>query len=62
MMTKIEAVESFKSSYENIKLSLKNDRVAVVTDWSFYIDGLHRDDLISDWQVNNWTNPFDNRK
>ena len=25
--------------------------------WSDYVDGLHSDEQISDWQVNNWEHP-----
>ena len=60
-MNKPEAIEYFKAGYVDIKQALKDDRIAVITDWSYHTDSLHRDNQITDWQVNNWSNPFDNR-
>lgn len=61
-MDKKTAVENFKSGYDCIRTALKNDRCAVKESWSYYTDSLHRDGEISDWQVNNWTSPFEKRQ
>ena len=34
------------------------DKPQLAEAWCIYIDGLHRDGRITDYQVNNWTNPY----
>lgn len=64
-MTKKEAValfkdlcprEKFVTKYSNGKESL--DTVARSEAWNNFTDSLCKEGKISDWQYNNWTNPF----
>jgi len=57
MITKKQAVRLFKEAIplsENPTANIHEKRLA----WSVFADSLHRDKLITDYQVNSWTNPF----
>ena len=59
--TKTQVLDQFKY---NLKVDIlagrisKNDKPAIGMSWNVFTDMLHRDGYITDWQVNNWTNPF----
>jgi len=57
-LTKVQVLESFTYCYDDLKAAVKKDTIAVAEEWSNYTDMLHRDGEITDWQVNNWANPF----
>jgi hypothetical protein len=38
--------------------SLKGDAIAKREYWNNFVDGLNKEGLVSDYQANNWTNPF----
>jgi len=44
-----ESMRDFKKSFSDCDLRY---------DWSIYVDQLNKDGLITDNQVNNWSNPF----
>jgi hypothetical protein len=55
IVTKAQALLEFK---ECVGRSYNHDLVMKREDWNNFIDTLHRDGLITDKQVNNWSNPF----
>lgn len=58
-LTKKQAINEFKqvlSEYPD--QSIKDDKIALREAWNCFTDRLHRDGYITDYQVNNWTNPF----
>jgi hypothetical protein len=57
MLTKKQAVETFKSTLNETdgrKFNIHERRQA----WVLYADSLHRSGIITDSQVKRWTNPF----
>ena len=61
LQTKAQTVENFKSNYgtkKQFNQALRADRIAVQENWRSYKDGLNKDNVLSDNQVNNWTLPF----
>ncbi len=52
-------VENMKRKNLGQKKLSKLDKVFY---WSDFVEGLHRNNDISDSQVNNWTNPFEYRQ
>ena len=62
-LTKKQAYNDYK---ESILYSYKSMRdykksfcdCALRYDWSVYVDMLNKDGLVTDNQVNNWSNPF----
>lgn len=61
MMTKPEALKYFKSVYSDFLAEKEGDRLAKWEQWSFYTDMLHKEGKISDYQVNNWINPYNKK-
>ena len=53
-MTYIQAVRNFK---EHFLPHAGTDKPAIRMAWCTYIDGLHRDKLITDKQANEWDHP-----
>lgn len=51
-------VEEYYGSLEALHSALKADWWKVQENWSFYIDGLCRDSLITMEQYHNWTFPW----
>jgi len=61
LQTKAQTVENFKANYGTKKLfnqALRADRIAIQESWRAYKDGLNKDSVLTDNQVNNWTLPF----
>ena len=59
--TKTQVLDQFKYTLKVDILAgriSKNDKPAIGMSWNVFTDMLHRDGYITDWQVNNWTNPF----
>jgi len=59
--TKAQTVENFKTNYgtkKQFNQALRADRIAIQENWRSYKDGLNRDNVLTDNQVNNWTLPF----
>ena len=60
-MTKVEAVASFRDSW-NIFLvrnpHFRGDKIAKRTSFNDYVDALNKDGLVTDYQAYNWSNPF----
>ena len=54
-MNKAQAISEFR---ECVGRSYDHDIIAKQQAWLAFIDSLHRDGLVTDKQVNNWTNPF----
>jgi hypothetical protein len=54
-MTKTQAVAEFK---ECVGQMYRNDPIAKRIAWANFIDILHRQGLVTDQQVNNWSNPY----
>ena len=54
-MNKLQAVAEFK---ECIGQMYRNDPIAKREAFNNFLDSLHRDGLITDHQVNNWSNPY----
>jgi hypothetical protein len=59
-MTKAQALAEFREIYAPAVRARygRGDAIAMREEWNNYTDSLHRDRQITDWQVNNWTNPF----
>tara|TARA_Y100000004_G_C8592237_1_gene276969 strand:+ start:90 stop:278 length:189 start_codon:yes stop_codon:yes gene_type:complete len=62
-MTKQEVYSNYKECIQEFYTSMRlykrdHDKTMMREDWNNYIDGLHRDGCITDYQVNNWSNPF----
>ena len=61
LQTKAQTVENFKSNYgtkKQFNQALRADKIAIQEHWRSYKDGLNRDNVLTDNQVNNWTLPF----
>ena len=61
LQTKAQTVENFKTNYgtkKQFNQALRADRIAIQENWRSYKDGLNRDNVLTDNQVNNWTLPF----
>ena len=50
-MTKVEAVASFRESW-------RGDSIAKRCAFNDYVDMLNKDGLVTDYQADNWSNPF----
>ena len=51
--------ETIQESYTSMRLYKRDhDKVFMREEWNTYTDSLHRENLITDYQVNNWSNPF----
>ena len=62
VMTFDQACEQFTDCIlpmvqEQFEQDGERDVVARCEAWSNFVDGLHRDEQISDWQVHNWGHP-----
>ena len=51
-----ECIQEFYTSMRLYKRD--HDKVMMREEWNNHIDSLHKDGLITDYQVNNWSNPF----
>jgi hypothetical protein len=54
-VTKAQALTEFR---ECVGRSYDQDSIMKREAWNNFIDSFHRDGLITDKQVNTWTNPF----
>ena len=54
-VTKAQALTEFR---ECVGRSYDHDRIMKREAWLAFIDSLHRDGLVTDKQVNTWSNPF----
>jgi len=62
-LTKKQAYNDFKEIILHSYESMRNYKKAFSNcdlryDWSIYVDQLNKDGLVTDNQVNNWSNPF----
>jgi len=62
-LTKQEAYNNYKETIKEFYTSMRlykkdHDKVFMREEWNIYTDSLHRENLITDYQVNNWSNPF----
>ena len=62
-MTKQEVYSNYKECIQEFYTSMRlykrdHDKCMMREDWNNYVDALHRDGSITDYQVNNWSNPF----
>lgn len=60
-LTKVEVVAQFRSNWrEFIKenRSWRGDSVAKRESFNNFVDALNKDGDVTDWQANNWSNPF----
>ena len=62
-MTKQQAYSNYREIILNSYKSMRAYKKAFSScdlryDWSCYVDSLNKDGLITDNQVNNWSNPF----
>ena len=62
-MTKQEVYSNYKESIQEFYTSMRlykrdHDKIMMREEWNNYIDALHKDGSITDYQVNNWSNPF----
>jgi len=55
IVTKAQALSEFR---ECVGRSYDHDRTMKREAWFNFIDSLHRDGLVTDKQVNTWSNPF----
>lgn len=54
-ITKAEVLDWFR---DLIGDSLRGDKIAKQQAWNDYTDSLCKDGIITNWQYNNWSNPF----
>jgi len=54
-MTKVQTIASFREVFGN---TLRGDRIMRREEWNNYVDLLCEDKKITQWQRDNWTNPF----
>lgn len=54
-MTKAQTIASFREVFGS---NLRDDRIMRREEWNNYVDSLCRNKLITQWQRDNWTNPF----
>ncbi len=60
-MTKKEAVASFRESWANFlecNPSFRGDSIAKRCAFNDYVDMLNKDGAVTDYQADNWSNPF----
>lgn len=62
-MTKQQAYSNYKECIKEFYTSMRlykkdHDKIMMREEWNNYIDSLHRENAITDYQVNNWSNPF----
>ena len=57
-VTKKQVLRDFRELFADKLKSLKSDVVAKRELWHIYTDGLCKDQVITDQQYSNWTNPF----
>ena len=59
-MTKVEAIKEFKEMYtqSEFKRLKREDNDWLTQDWNNWTDILCKEGRITDWQYNNWSNPF----
>ena len=60
-MTKVEAVASFRESWRDFLESNPNfrgDSIAKRCAFNDYVDMLNKDGMVTDYQADNWSNPF----
>lgn len=48
----------FKELRENVSSIYGLDDIQLGFEWDIYVQNLHQDGVISDWQHRNWNNPF----
>jgi len=54
-MNKSQAIAEFR---ECVGRSYDHDPIMKREAWLAFVDSLHRDNLLTEKQVNNWSNPF----
>ena len=57
-MTKVEVVASFKEMLREAGDPLRGDSIAKREAFNNYVDMLNKDGDVTDWQADNWSNPF----
>lgn len=57
-ITKRDALVMFQDIKESIREGHPCDRIMLAEAWSNFTDSLCKDGIISEYQYNNWTNPF----
>ena len=62
-LTRQQAYNNYKETIQEFYTSMRlykkdHDKVFMREEWNIYTDSLHRENLITDYQVNNWSNPF----
>jgi|TARA_B100002019_G_C21212390_1_gene570129 hypothetical protein len=59
--TKAQVLDQFRYNWKVAVISdksLKGDAIAKREYWNNFVDSLNKEGLVSDYQANNWTNPF----
>lgn len=56
-LTKKQAEQLYKESWENWNDFKKLDKVARTLDWGIFVDTLCKEGKITQWQYNNWLSP-----
>lgn len=59
-ITKVDAIRLFRFKYPNTLGS--NDKGLIRYNWNTFVDGLQKDNLISEYQASVWVNPFLSKK
>ena len=64
--TKQQAIEQFKYNWKVYTLRCKREdkkvtKLSKVFAWNDFVEFLSRDGYITDWQRDNWTNPYEYR-
>ena len=60
-ITKQEALSQFRQNWKvitNAHPKLKGDTVWKREEWNNFVDALNKEGYVSNYQANNWSNPF----
>ena len=56
---KSQVIDQFQYNWKvNVKSGGHSDKVAKRTMWNEFVDYLHKDGMLTDYQAYNWVNPY----